>query len=231
VDIPPPKNCRPFACGDPCRSRQPERHLSRIRTRWRNHGQGGGGSSTYLWNTRIGKITATLTAHNDCFGSSNCNRTLIAFTPGGKTLATSNAHSSDGIGDGSASLWDTATGRVTATLTDPGGYYILSLAFAPGGVTLAAAGNDNHIYLWDTTTGTISATLTSPGGAGSVAFSPDGKSLAASRSNGSVYIWDTTTRKITATLTDPRGVSVESVAFSPDGETLATGDINGNTYL
>jgi hypothetical protein len=36
---------------------------------------------------------------------------------------------------------------VTATLTDPGGAAVLSVAFSPNGATLATAGGDGHTYL------------------------------------------------------------------------------------
>lgn len=57
-----------------------------------------------------------------------------------------------GGGEGSTSLWNTATGKVTATLTDPAGNDVASVAFGPDG-TLAVGDQNDRIYLWHITYG------------------------------------------------------------------------------
>jgi serine/threonine protein kinase len=124
------------------------------------------------------------------------------------------------------------TGSLTRTLVGPTGSLVWSVAFSPGGATLAM-GEGDSIFLWSLASDKITATLTDPGSKGvdSVAFSPNGSTVAAGDEDGSTYLWSLPSDKITATLTDPGRHSVQSVAFSPNGSALAAGDFGGSTYL
>ena len=171
-------------------------------------------------------LMATLT------GPTKGNVYSVAFSPDGKSLATSD-------GGGHTYLWNTSTNKITATLTDPSHSGVTAVAFSPDGKTLATSDGGGHTYLWNTSTNKITATLTDPGGNITwVTFTADGKTLATSDYNGHAYLWSTATGKVTATLTDPNSdYSVSGVAFTPDGKTLATSDFNGSapstghTYL
>ena len=54
--------------------------------------------------------------------------------------------------DGSTYLWDTRTGKVSATYPDPASKGVFFVTFAPDGTTLAAADGNGSTYLWRLTT-------------------------------------------------------------------------------
>jgi WD40 repeat protein len=144
----------------------------------------------------------------------------VAFSPDGHTLAA-------GDYDGGIGLWDVATGRRIATLSE--GSNVRSVAFSRDGQTLAASDTDGHIGLWDVATGRRTATLAEGSSVESVAFSRDGQTLAAGDLGGHVGVWDVATGRRTGTLAE--GSPVYGVAFSRDGQTLAVGEWGGRVGL
>ena len=203
----------------------------------------------HLWDTATGKLTETLTSpdSSELANPNNSATQVVSFSPSGTTLATAD-------GNSNTYLWNTGTGKLTATLTDPNpgddtysGAGICAVAFSPNGTTLAAADRSGNIYLWGTATEKPAATLTDPnppgdastGGVGTMAFAPNGTTLAVGDTDGSTYVWNTATEKLAATLAEPdlsaaasgtgEGATEGAVAFAPNGIVLAVGD--GNTYL
>jgi WD40 repeat protein len=168
-------------------------------------------------------------AAKDCTSTfGNAKAYSLAFSPDGKTLAVT-----EGINSASTYLWNVATGRPAAPLTDPDSTGAYSVAFTHNGKLLAVGDGNGHTYLWDVATRKLSFKLSDPGsqGVNSVAFSPDDKLLAVGDGNGHTYLWDVATRKLNFKLSDPGTKGVMSVAFSPDGKLLVAGDNNGHTYL
>jgi len=161
----------------------------------------------YLWRLCHGELR-TLHGHA---GDVHC----VVFSPDGRRLATA-SH------DGTAKIWDAATGQELASFLKGHQEELDAVAFSPDGKTLATAGDDRKVRLWDTASGQERAVLVGHAGdVNTVAFSPDGKMLASGSSDRIVRLWNASTGKESALLAGHKG-AIEALAFSPDGKLLAT---------
>ena len=214
----------------------------------------------WLYDAHTGKELALFAGHK--FSSiahfrDNLNRiiyynTSIAFSPDGKTLATTcwddnirfwdvQTHtlkatlkasvnqvliSQDGktiVGaSGSIQLWDAQTLQQKLSFAKNSEGFT-SIAISPDATTLTTASGDERIDLWNIKTGKHIAKIHGRTESGKVlAFSPDGNILACRGPNKTIRLWNTKTRKRLKMLIGHKR-SVESIAFSPDGKTLASG--------
>jgi internalin A len=199
------------------------------------------GQTIDLWDVASGKKLHTLQGHTETIIS-------LAFSPDGKTLASSTATLRADAPNNEMKLWDVATGKERAPL---GGHRknISFLAFSPDGKTLATSGapgpshlarvthtidDPDVVRLWDVATGKEKMELGVGASLTSLAFSPDGKTLAMGvgglfgekKKPGSVQLWDLTTGKKRASMPGPDG-SILSLGFTPDGKTLVSvGSVN-----
>jgi WD40 repeat protein/serine/threonine protein kinase len=140
--------------------------------------------------------------------------TFVTFNPDGRRLLTTSW-------DGTAKLWDAATGTAVQTFTGHS-HLIQSATFSDDGRRVGTASWDKTAKVWDAATGKELLTLRGHDDRVSgVAFSPDGKRLATSSQDNTVRIWDAATGQEIAVLRGHTGY-VLSVAFSPDGKRLAS---------
>jgi WD40 repeat protein/tetratricopeptide (TPR) repeat protein len=176
----------------------------------------------YLW-TRV-DARQTLVGHrNAVYG--------VAFSPDGSRIVTAGY-------DGTARVWDAATGQPVLTFSGHRNY-VLSVAFSPDGRRIVTGGGQwaqearpDVAKVWDAATGRELLTLSGHAGCiWSVAFSPDGSRIVSGSGPwaygpGEAKVWDAATGRELLTLPGT-GQKVRSVAFSPDGRRIATGATDG----
>ena len=150
----------------------------------------------------------------------------IAFSPDGKTLASSSY-------DETIKLWDVDSGTLVTTLSDQSERSdgVWSVAFSPDGKTLAADSENKTIKLWNVDAGKVMGNFSGHAGAIlSVAFSRSGRILASGSWDNTVKLWDVTHHNLIHTLSG-HSHSVLAVAFSPDGKTLASASTDKTVIL
>ena len=145
----------------------------------------------------------------------------VAFSPNGQQVLT-------GSGDGTARLWEAASGRELARLSHQS--EVRSVAFSPDGQQVLTGSFGGIVRLWEATSSQLLATLETQGPMYSVAFSPDARRLLAGFWGGTAGVWEIASGQLLATLKGHQS-EVRSMAFSPDGQLVLTGSEDGAARL
>ena len=162
------------------------RLLARTTTDWKNRI-----FQIQVSDTSTGELLHTLTGHTRWIKS-------IAFSADSKTLVSGDEYET-------IRLWDTATGKLKATLNWRRGTATYALAFSPSG-RFIASGHRDGVKLWNNTLKTQQQTDDAIGDyqhtlqlrghkdyVSELAFSPDEKTLLTGSKDGTIQAWDTAT--------------------------------------
>lgn len=138
------------------------------------------------WDADLGKPRSSRLADVDRPGMAT-----PAFSPDGSRLAFWFPTGFVSTGPGDAKVWDTATGKLTATL-HVGKEPFRTLAFSPGGKTIVASTYMGHLQFWNADDGQEPLGFQAHASACYAAFSPDGRRLVTGGFDKAVKVWDLT---------------------------------------
>ena len=142
----------------------------------------------------------------------------LAFSPDGKTIATASR-------DGSARLFDAATGSERALLGPPHRGSVWTVEFSADGTRLLTGAEDGVARLWDARSGRFEGAF-----AGSAPrFDRRGTRLLTTRPDGTVSIWQTASGELIAEL--PHTAAVSDADFDASGELVVTATRDGHAQI
>ena len=141
-----------------------------------------------------------------------------ALSPNGVYLA---AATGQGLGPGTARIWDVTSGRQLGRLSTKAGPFWV-VAWSPKGDSLAIGDHEGTIRTYDAGTWKLSQEFQGPRSSTKfIAWSPDGTALATGDDTGTLWGWDATNGK-RLFQSPAHSKNIDAAAWSPDGEKIAT---------
>lgn len=161
-------------------------------------------------------LTRTLRGHTDQVRA-------VAFHPEGGQIATASL-------DGTARIWDVATGDSTRVLRGHDGP-VRGVAYDATGRRLVTASSDRTARIWDAVTGQTVAVLRGHvDQVRAAAFDPTGSFVATASADGTARVWDASTASSLVRLTG-HSDEVRHVTFDPEGRRVATASSDGTARV
>ena len=155
---------------------------------------------------------------------------LRATNPQASLLLSLEAYRVDpGEQEAISSLLSAQSGYFTARLPDPSGP-VNALAWDPGGMRLADAGQDGAVTIWDVPDQRPLTELSGRSAFYTTAIDPRGRFVAAAGSGGDTMLWDLATGRLVKDFPGDGG-AIDTVAFSSDGSLLAAAGDDGAVTL
>jgi RNA polymerase sigma factor (sigma-70 family) len=134
-------------------------------------------ASVFLWDTGRGKLLRQLDGLQGLSG-------LVVLAPDGRTLATCRQ-------DGTAALWEIATGKERMRLRTGVAGPLTALAYSPDSELIIAAGPEQTLWCWDAVTGQrLGQRRGDQADVNVLAFAPDGHKLVSGGRDGTLLLWD-----------------------------------------
>jgi eukaryotic-like serine/threonine-protein kinase len=168
----------------------------------------GAGSQIWLYDLTVRRVRLGPLLHDDSIRD-------LAFSPDCCLLAS-------GSYDGTARIWETATGRIKGVPFRHEGY-VWTVRFSPDGRTLLTGSFDGTARLWDLASGRpVGSAMRHNDMIFAALFSPDGRTVATCSRDDTARLWDATTGRPLGPWFK-HGSDVQALAISPDGRLVATG--------
>ncbi|HXY37143.1 MAG TPA: protein kinase, partial [Planctomycetaceae bacterium] len=161
-----------------------------------------------------GYLLTRFTQNQRTFRGHKAGVTSTSFSADGKRVVSSSE-------DGTVKVWETASGRLLATIDGQHGP-VFSAAFSPDGKQIVSGSFGNTLSVWDLSNGReLLARTVHTRAVSSVAFGPDGKRIVSGSWDKTLKIWDAVSGQELQTLKG-HTAAVTRASFNRDGTQIVS---------